>query len=167
MDLVAALVFILPCYVANAAPVLLGGGAPLDFGAKWGDGKRLFGKTKTMRGFVGGVAAGTLAAGVLVYAHPLAIGAHAQMLSGIALSFGALIGDVLGSFIKRRMGLGEGEPFLLDQLDFVLVGLLLAYPFAASTYDAGTIVFILILTYLLHIAANFAANRLGLKSVPW
>ena len=167
MDLVAALVFILPCYVANAAPVLLGGGAPLDCGAKAGDGKRLFGKTKTIRGFVGGVAAGTLAAGILVYAYPLAIGAQAQMLAGIALSFGALIGDALGSFMKRRMGIGEGKPFLLDQFGFVVVGLLLAYPFASAMYDSGTIVFILILSYLLHIATNFAANRLGLKSVPW
>ena len=167
MDFLSVLVFILPCYVANAVPVLLGGGAPLDFGAKWSDGRRVLGDTKTARGFVSGVAAGTLAGGLLVFAYPLEMGATAQLFSAFALALGALVGDAVGSFIKRRMDVGEGKPFLLDQIGFVIVGLVFAYPFASYFYSAEIVVFIVVLSYLLHIVTNGLANRLGLKAVPW
>ena len=168
MDLLALVLFVIPCYVANAAPVLLGGGQPLDFGAKSSDGRRLFGDAKTVRGFVGGVAAGTVAAGILaLYAAIPELGVQAQFVSGFLLSLGALIGDLAGSFVKRRMGMGPGKPFFLDQLGFVVVGLLLAYPVAAVLYSPEAVIFIIVLSYLLHMVANAAANRFGLKAVPW
>lgn len=169
MDLLALLIFIIPCYVANAAPVLLGGGQPMDFGANFPDGRRILGNAKTIRGFVGGVAAGTVAGGILALYAPLAFfgGAWAQYLSGFLLSLGALLGDALGSFIKRRMGVEPGKPFPLDQLGFISIGLLLAYPISPSIYSLEMVVFIIVLSYILHIIANAAANRFGLKSVPW
>ena len=43
-------------------------------------------------------------------------------LIGFLLGFGALLGDALGSFIKRRMGIGRGKPApILDQIDFLIV----------------------------------------------
>lgn len=168
-DFLALVLFIIPCYVANAAPVLLGGGQPLDFGANFTDGRRILGDAKTIRGFVGGVAAGTVAGGILALHAPLpAFGsAWAQFVSGFLLSLGALLGDALGSFIKRRMGMEPGRPFFLDQLGFVAVGLLLAYPAAAALYSPEMVIFIMVLSYLLHMATNAAANRFGLKAVPW
>ncbi|MDD5096827.1 MAG: CDP-archaeol synthase, partial [Candidatus ainarchaeum sp.] len=73
MDLIGLIIFILPCYIANAAPVLLGGGQPIDFGANFPDGRRILGDAKTVRGFVGGVAAGTVAAGILALYLPLPV----------------------------------------------------------------------------------------------
>ena len=51
LSLISAFWYILPAYLANATPVLLGGGKPLDLGLKWLDGERLFGDHKTFRGF--------------------------------------------------------------------------------------------------------------------
>ncbi|MFA5412810.1 MAG: CDP-2,3-bis-(O-geranylgeranyl)-sn-glycerol synthase [Candidatus Micrarchaeia archaeon] len=169
MDLLALLIFIIPCYIANAAPVLLGGGQPLDFGASFSDGRRIFGNAKTVRGFVGGVAAGTVAGGTLAlyFFLPVFTSAWEQFLSGFLLSLGALVGDALGSFVKRRAGIGPGKPFFLDQLGFIVVGLLLAYPVAHALYSPEGVIFLLVLSWLLHIVTNAAANRFGLKSVPW
>ncbi|MCX6768759.1 MAG: CDP-2,3-bis-(O-geranylgeranyl)-sn-glycerol synthase [Candidatus Micrarchaeota archaeon] len=169
MDLLALLIFIIPCYVANAAPVLLGGGQPMDLGAKFPDGRRIFGDAKTIRGFFGGVAAGTLAGGIIALYSPLPFfgSAWAQFLSGFMLSLGALAGDALGSFIKRRIGVEPGKPFPLDQLGFIVVGLLFAYLIVPSIYSPEMVIFIVVLSYLLHIISNAAANRFGLKSVPW
>ncbi|GAI48998.1 unnamed protein product, partial [marine sediment metagenome] len=61
LDLIAwALWFILPAYVANATPVVLGGGKPIDSGKKFTDGRPIFGAGKTWRGFVSGIATGTM-----------------------------------------------------------------------------------------------------------
>ncbi|MFA5869687.1 MAG: CDP-archaeol synthase, partial [Candidatus Bathyarchaeia archaeon] len=49
----------LPAYFANAAPVLLHGGGPLDGGRNWGDGKRMLGDHKTVWGTLSGVAVGS------------------------------------------------------------------------------------------------------------
>lgn len=168
MDLLALLIFIIPCYVANAAPVLLGGGQPMDLGAGFTDGRRILGDAKTIRGFVGGIASGTVAAGILALYAPIpGFSAWQQFLAGFAVSAGALLGDALGSFIKRRMGIGPGKPFPLDQLGFITVGLVLAYPFASSLYSAEMAALLVVLSYLLHVITNAAANRFGLKAVPW
>jgi CDP-2,3-bis-(O-geranylgeranyl)-sn-glycerol synthase len=55
-----ALKFIFPAYCANGAPVIGGGGRPMDFGKNFFDGKRLFGAHKTFRGFFFGLAIGFL-----------------------------------------------------------------------------------------------------------
>lgn len=170
MEYIELLVFMVPCYVANAAPVLIGGGARLDFGIKLKDGMPLFGKTKTIRGFFGGIFAGIAAAAVLAFLWPgLLFGDMETLLaSGIMLSVGALAGDAAGSFIKRRIGVDEGKHFnFLDQMDFIAGGLLLAYPFAAAVYAPLNILFIFAVSYALHLAANVIANRMGLKKVPW
>ncbi len=48
----------LPAYIANATPVILGGGGSLDRGRNWVDGKPVFGDHKTIRGTLSGLAAG-------------------------------------------------------------------------------------------------------------
>ena len=45
----------LPAYFANAAPVLLHGGGPIDGGRVWSDGRRLLGDHKTVYGTLSGV----------------------------------------------------------------------------------------------------------------
>ncbi|MBD3398438.1 CDP-2,3-bis-(O-geranylgeranyl)-sn-glycerol synthase [Candidatus Micrarchaeota archaeon] len=164
------LAFILPCYVANAAPVLVGGGMRLDMGIKLGDGMGLLGKTKTIRGFLGGVAAGAIVSGIVAAIWPGLLFGNQQtlFLAGVMLAVGALIGDAAGSFIKRRMRMKPGKHFnFLDQMDFIIGGLLFAYPFASRIYSLENIVFIVVVSYVLHVGANVSANKLGLKKVPW
>ncbi len=170
MDLLAMIAFLLPCYFANAAPVILGGGARMDFDIKLGDGGDLLGKTKTIRGFLGGVGIGIVVAGIISVLFPMLIFGDQKtlFLSGVLLSIGALVGDAVGSFIKRRMGIESGKPLILvDQLDFIAGALVFAYPVANSVYTLESIIFMVALTYVLHVISNAAANKVGLKKVPW
>ena len=154
------IIYILPAYVANGAPVLFGGGRTIDNGKRlWGN--PIFGQHKTWRGLVAGILSGTLMAAAEGYFMP------ALMLAGIAMSFGAHFGDLLGSFIKRRMRRDSGNNmFLLDQYLFVIFALIFAAPFGEMPTLYG-IVFLLILTGVLHISTNAAAHKMKLKDVPW
>ncbi|MBI5158591.1 CDP-2,3-bis-(O-geranylgeranyl)-sn-glycerol synthase [Candidatus Micrarchaeota archaeon] len=169
LDLLALLLFILPAYVANASPVLFGGGAPVDLKGKFCDRKRVFGDGKTWRGLIAGIACGSLV-GV---AETFFFSNNVFMLQGFLLSTGALAGDLLGSFIKRRSGIKRGQPsFLLDQLMFLFIALLFAAPVLASENapfkltPTGLLVLV-VLTYFLHVSTNYFANKAGLKKVPW
>ena len=91
----------------------------------------------------------------------------------ILCSYGAGIGDLIGSFLKRRCNIKSGEPFwIIDQLDQLISILLASIPsfFIPKLYlapDIFIIVFLLILTPSVSIIANTIAYILGLKDVPW
>lgn len=168
------ILYILPSYFANSVPVVLGGGAPIDSGRKLGDGQRLFGDGKTVRGFFAGVAAAVLVGaveGMLLSGTQWDIygtGIAAYILAGLLLGIGTMTGDLVGSFIKRRQGISRGKPSLiLDQLMFLAFALLLSYPLAAHLFSLEAVLFLGVLTYFVHVGANILANRLGLKKVPW
>ncbi|MFH1448069.1 MAG: CDP-2,3-bis-(O-geranylgeranyl)-sn-glycerol synthase [Candidatus Micrarchaeota archaeon] len=154
LDLLA---FIAPAYLANASPVILGGGVHMDFGRKLRDGKRILGDGKTWRGFFLGILAGTTCGFILGFP-----------ILGFLLSFGTLVGDTIGSFIKRRMDIGRGkQSVVLDQLTFLLVALAFAYPYLPAYVDGYGVLFLIVLTYFMHVFSNVLAHRLGLKKVPW
>ncbi|MGB9675575.1 MAG: CDP-2,3-bis-(O-geranylgeranyl)-sn-glycerol synthase [Candidatus Bathyarchaeales archaeon] len=158
--IVEALKFIFPAYCANAIPVIAGGGLPIDLDKKFFDGKPIFGKNKTYKGFFFGLLVGTLvgSAESLVFDYP--------PLFGFMLSLGALFGDLFGAFLKRRLGLAPGELLpVIDQIDFVVGALLFAIPLPILTIELA--VTALIITPPIHLLTNFAAYKLGLKSNPW
>lgn len=181
MDLVATVVTALwamgPAYVPNNAAVLGGGGRPIDGGRQW-RGARLLGDGKTWRGTVVGVGAG-IAVGLLLNA----IQTPASDLFGVtlptfspgallALSAGAMLGDVVASFLKRRTGRERGRPFPgVDQLDFVVGALALAAvvdpAWFGSVFTGPVVLAVLVLTPVLHVATNGIAYLLGLKEEPW
>lgn len=171
MDLLSLLIFLLPVYIANSSPVLLGGKSyPLDFYKNFVDGRRLLGDGKTIKGFVGGVICGALAGAFIadVYSLPFFPDKKMQVFGALALAFGTLVGDAFGSFAKRRFGIANGRPFFLDTVMFLVIALVFVYPFALpSLYDAANLLFIFSLTIILHPLTNFIANRVGLKNVPW
>jgi CDP-2,3-bis-(O-geranylgeranyl)-sn-glycerol synthase len=167
------ILFILPSYFANAIPVVLGGGPPLDGGRIFRDGQRLFGDGKTVRGLFAGILAGLLVGaleGVILpgTAYSLYPSASSYALAGLLLGAGTMAGDLLGSFVKRRSRIARGKPsILLDQLSFLAVALLFAYPLAPQLLSLWAVLFLAVLTYFVHVGANIVANRLGLKKVPW
>ncbi len=170
-QLLDLLLFLFPIYIANSSPVVLGGGAPLDFGVTMSDGRRVFGDGKTIRGFAAGTLAGTVAGGLVAifYQLPFFYSAQAQFMAAFVLSFGTLSGDAIGSFIKRRAGVGWGRPFILDTIMFLIVSLVLVYPLAVAPalYTPLNLAFFIVLTMILHPLTNMLANRAGLKNVPW
>lgn len=174
ITVIKAIWFILPAYFANASPVVLGGGTPIDGGKKLPDGQRILGDGKTIRGFIGGLMVGA-SIGVLQDVSPeiaemvggktLGI-LHGNWTLGFLLALGALLGDLAASFIKRRAKLRRGQPApVLDQLDFVFGALLLGSLIMIPSWEI--IVAILIVTPSIHLGLNFGAYKLGYKSEPY
>ncbi len=165
---IGALIWILPAYVANAAPVVVakvwrlrGALHPLDGGVVLWDRRRLFGENKTVEGFAGGLAGGTLASVLLNV-----LGLH-TVAEGFVLSLGALLGDLLGAFVKRRLGLAPGAPApLLDQLDFVF-GSIALRTLIFGYVEWVRVAMIIAITPFLHLATNAVAYLLHLKKHPW
>ena len=160
--IVNALLFIFPAYCANAIPVIAGGGLPIDFGKKLRDGQPIFGKNKTYRGFVSGLIVGTLVgfAETILFQYP--------PLFGLFLSLGALLGDLTGAFIKRRLGIAPGKLLpVVDQVDFIVGAVLFSIPVSFPSMSWELLVAIFLITPPIHFATNFAAYKLDLKNNPW
>jgi len=177
--LVLTLLLLVPPYVANGTPpvitkILRKKCTPIDLGRVFIDGRRLFGDGKTFEGFLGGVLAG-YSISLIVYRtlRDLVSSEVATVLYKITpldvatLCILALLGDLIGAFIKRRLGLPRGAPApLLDQLDFLVLPLLYIHV-RLQVQDPTIYVTAITLTILLHLSTNYVAYRLGIKSEPW
>jgi len=167
-----AIYLMLPAYMANMSAVVTGkGGKPIDKGKEW-RGKLIFGRGKTWRGLVGGSIAGWIVGIIMVAIHSPFGELPQALLPPFMLSFGALLGDLGGSFIKRRIGIERGKPApILDQLDFVagslVLTLLVCHDWFTEAVTVDLLAAILILTPILHFLANYSAYKLKLKDVPW
>lgn len=164
MDLVStiieALKLIFPAYCANGAPVIVGGGLPLDFGKNFIDGRRIFGKNKTFRGFFFGLIVGFLIGLIEV------LGFRYPILFAVLSPLGALLGDLAGAFLKRRLNIAPGGLLpIVDQVDFVVGAILFTLPLNIITVE--TAISMLIVTPPIHLLTNFGAYKLKLKSNPW
>jgi CDP-2,3-bis-(O-geranylgeranyl)-sn-glycerol synthase len=167
-----------PAYLPNSAAVLGGGGPPLDGGRTMG-GRRLLGEGKTWRGTATGWAAGAALALALNAARPtiadlLGVTPPPEFPPAVVVVFplGAMLGDITASFLKRRLDRDRGAPIPgVDQYDFVVGSLPLAFLVAPSwfteTFTPPVLVIVLVVTPALHLAANRVAYALGLKDEPW
>lgn len=169
--------FMLPAYMSNISGLAFGGSRPLDFNKNFFDNRRIIGDGVTIKGLIAGTIIGTLT-GMLLgyfpldflgsYTHGLISPAYTSLengtMLGFLLGFGALLGDAVGSFIKRRLKIDRGHPApLLDQLDFVIGALVLG-----SLVLNFSITFILVacvMTLILHLLTNIIAYLLGMKDV--
>jgi CDP-2,3-bis-(O-geranylgeranyl)-sn-glycerol synthase len=167
----------LPAYVPNNAAVLAGGGRPIDGGLTW-NGQRLLGDGKTWRGTLVGTLAGVVLALVLDLVREPAEARldvslpSFSLRSAFALSFGAMLGDIGASFVKRRSGRERGAAFPgLDQLDFVVGSLGLTAAVAPTwfrtVFRIPVLVVVVVMTPVLHVVTNVVAYVLGLKDEPW
>lgn len=159
---VEALKIVFPAYCANAIPVIAGGGRPIDLGKKFLDGKPIFGKNKTVRGFFAGLIVGSVVGfgESVLFNYPI--------FFGLTLSLGALSGDLIAAFIKRRLGFAPGALLpVIDQIDFVVGAILFFSLFSKRTLSWELIIIMLIITPPLHMSTNIAAYKMGLKSNPW
>ena len=161
VDVYRALYFIFPAYCANAAPVIFGGGRPIDAGRTFFNGKPFLGSHKTLRGFFAGLLIGTL---VGYLQHLLT--QEAPIPLGFVLSLGALVGDLVNSFIKRRLNLPPGSSLpVADQLDFIVGALLFSLLF--SPPPVSLLLIALIVTPPIHLLTNILAYLLGIKKNWW
>lgn len=107
--------------IANGVPIMAAaicgdwGARPLDGNRVLADGYRLLGDSKTWRGMVLAPLATGLVAVLLLL--PVAV--------GVVVGLGAMLGDLLSSFVKRRLGMASSSMALgLDQIPEALLPLL-------------------------------------------
>lgn len=164
-----ALIIYFPAMAANGAPVFIKRGTPVDLGRFFIDGRRIFGDGKTYEGLLIGLVFGTGVGAIysLFFNEPIFI-----IYSSVS-SLGSLVGDMVGAFIKRRLGLPRGSPApVLDQLGFYLFATLFIKIFSLDEmvgYNIDLKIFITgaLLVFTLHVATNWGAYRLRIKSVPY
>lgn len=190
MDLANALLMIplgfwltLPAFLPNSAAVLFGGGTPVDFGKTW-RGRRLLGDGKTWRGLLGGICAGTsLGFAQILVAFPFdevdfwGFGPCPRSMAIVAsLAIGSLLGDMVGAFIKRRLGLERGAKApVLDQYNFLVGAMLLTFALFPDWFIGAfiegehiiSLIAVIVITPILHRSVNIIGHRLGFKHVPW
>ena len=178
MEIVRSLYLILPGLIANLIPPLVKRinflNYPLDFGLKIRN-IRIFGDHKTFRGLFFGLGFGIIIALIqyLIYSEGylhfwllIDFNSTNWFLLGFLIGFGALFGDVVKSFFKRRMCIASGKPWIpFDQLDFV-VGMLL---FLSVIYvpNLSTVVILMFVVPLIHIATNHVGFYLGINKKKW
>ncbi|MBI2963144.1 MAG: CDP-archaeol synthase [Deltaproteobacteria bacterium] len=133
VEMAAVLYFFGPAYAADVMPVLAkrwwpAFSRPVDGGRTF-RGLPIFGSHKTWRGVVTGSAAGIVVYEMqawlygLGWLRDLAVVDYSanHLLPGILMAVGALAGDMVKSFFKRRIGIAPGASWLgFDQLDFFL-----------------------------------------------
>ena len=134
IQLIAELLLLL--VTANGAPLIVGLllgtrlDRPLDGNLRFLDGRPLLGPSKTIRGLISAVMATALLAPLLGLAPA----------GGAAFGLLAMSGDLLSSFIKRRLRIAPSHSApLLDQLPETLIPLGILYPLLGATASEALI----------------------------
>lgn len=150
MWIALALLKFFPAMVANGIPVLL---AKLPFSQPISS--RLFGRGKTWKGLIGGSLAAGLTAHLLSGFIP-----ELNLLVGTCLGSGALLGDLVKSYFKRKLAI-RGTWFPFDQLDWIFGAYAFSLPFHLLSF--AEFLTILPIGLALHLATNKLAIVLKLK----
>jgi CDP-2,3-bis-(O-geranylgeranyl)-sn-glycerol synthase len=171
------LVFLSPAYAANASPLFLSGLLkklhPLDLNKKFFDGQRILGDGKTIEGTAFGFLVGIIYFSIFLFVDKSLNILHLyhSYLEGLLIVSGAMIGDIIGSFVKRRLKMKQGDMLpVFDQVGFVIfayVFYLFVFPPPLNLPPMGFIVYVSLITFFVHILTNLAAFKFGIKYVPY
>jgi CDP-2,3-bis-(O-geranylgeranyl)-sn-glycerol synthase len=151
-----SLYFFLPAFLANMAPVLL---KWLPFNQPIHE--KMFGSHKTWRGLIVAPIIGILIFQLQIYLFQFEFFNRISLINypdftillGFLLGFGAILGDLVKSYYKRKNKIKPGNPWIpYDQIDFVIGGVLLSFFVYVPT--VSVVVILLILSPLLHILTN-------------
>ena len=171
------LYFMLPAYFANMAPVMTKKifnnlKIPIDFNKKINN-KPIFGQNKTFRGLIFGVIFAIIIAFIqsVFYNNNILLDISLVdysnwLLIGFLLGLGAIFGDLIESFVKRRLNYEPGKSFVpFDQLDFVIGALIFIYPIVSLSLNK--ILIILILSFVLHVLVNHISFYTSVRKEKW
>lgn len=136
---------------------------PIDRGLTWG-GKEILGKNKTWRGLLVGAVTGMVVAGVqaVLFFNVDFFKTHTLIdyrevnfaVLGFLMGLGALCGDLVKSFIKRRLDKPSGKPwFPWDQLDWIVGAM------ALSSIVYVPAVRVVIVTAVLYVGVHLCSDR--------
>ena len=129
--------------VANGTPVIVGKlfgnyfNQPLDGAVKFVDGRPVFGHSKTIRGIILSLVAATVTAPALGFA----------WTSGLIIASAAMSGDLLSSFLKRRLSLPPSSRATgIDQIpECLLPTLTIRSTLGLGAFDVVSVVIIFFL----------------------
>lgn len=169
---------ILPLGIANMAPVLVKRirllEKPLDAGHLW-RGQPLFGSHKTWRGLVAATIFGQVIFFILAWLGNYGAWKNFDNLlhysalpyyTGALLGLGAILGDLVKSFFKRRFGIASGKSWIpFDQIDYLLGGLIALS--CVSEVKPAAAILILLFGVILHIIVNHIGYFLGIRETKW
>lgn len=181
-DIFLAFWFLLPAALANASPIISAKisllqwwDEPIDAGKQY-KGRYIFGPHKTWRGLVVGMAVATIVLWlqVLLFRHFAWLQVATEgvnyvslpvLLLGPLFGLGALGGDAIESFFKRRAGIASGKSwFLFDQLDYVVGAILVSLPFVTLRWQVY--VWMVGLWFGAHLLVSYLGWLVGLKKSP-
>ena len=158
--LIVKILFLL--LLANGAPViakrLLGSrlACPLDGGKKFIDGRAFFGSSKTIRGIISSVLVTSIGALLIGY----------SLQTGALFSAASLSGDLVSSFIKRRLNLPPSSRAPgLDQLPEAILPLLICWQ--ALELDIQTAIAVAVIFFCSEIVLSRLLFRLHIRDHPY
>jgi CDP-2,3-bis-(O-geranylgeranyl)-sn-glycerol synthase len=181
-DLIFSVWFFLPAGLANASPIyarripgLKRLGYPLDFNKKF-QGKLVFGKNKTWRGLILATAIGIIIVSIqhFIFMHsswirtisnPIDYQTINFILLGTLLGAGAILGDAIESFAKRRLDIKPGFSwFPYDQIDYIIGGCFLSLFIVRLSIQEYLL--ILGVWFLIHLVSSYIGYLTGMKDRP-
>lgn len=169
MIVLDSLYFFLPAYIANMSPVLF---RKLPIANKIINAK-VFGKNKTWRGVLIASIMGTLVFYLQKIAYISGFTKFAlidysdfSLTLGFLLGLGAITGDLVKSYYKRKAKIEPGKPWpFWDQEDFVFGALILSFFVYVPPAEVAAV--LMLASPLLHVAANYLGYLLGIRKVKF
>jgi len=175
--------FFFPAYIANMTPPLAKKAGILNFLDKPVDGNKEFrsapilGSHKTWRGVLLEIVNGI----ILIYLQRwLYQFSYFQkyslfnyqkeniLLLGFLISSGAVLGDLISAFFKRRLRLKPGARFMpWDQINYVIGAFVMLSLFSNINLNLYSWLALAFITFFLHIGINLAGYYLGLHRAKW
>ena len=148
--------------IANGAPIILRTlmGKRLDFAIDCGfrlpDKNPVLGSSKTWRGVIGAIVFTSIGAVLLGYSVP----------TGVQIALYALLGDILSSFIKRRLGMAPSTMApLIDQVpESLFPALMLMDTFEL---DYQSIIILVCAFIVIELLLSIILFKLGIRKTPY
>lgn len=148
--------------IANGAPILArwllksGFDLAVDFGQKLPDKNHLFGPSKTWRGIFSSLLATTVVAWLLGYSPE----------TGMLVAAYAITGDLLSSFIKRRLSMKPSS--MAPLLDQIPESLLPAYMLKKTfNLDSSSIILLVLIFIIVELLLSHILYKYGVRKQPY
>jgi len=168
--------FYLPAAISNSCGTLFRKinflNIPVDLNQKI-NGRSIFGKNKTYRGFFFGILFAILISYLQKILYPycphIYLFNYSQInpfILGFLLGFGAPFGDLIESLVKRRLNKKPGQPFIpFDQIDWIIGANIFLLFYIFPTWQMLLISFLFF--GLIHPLSNIIAYYLKIKDTKY